>query len=99
MEIRIQSIHFTADQKLTQFIEERLNKLTKYFDRIVEAEVFLKLENKGATVKDKVAEIKLHVPGKTLYATGNSKVFESAADEALDTLKRQLRKHKEKIRT
>lgn len=98
MEVQIQSIHFDADSKLVSFTEKKLEKLETYFDRIVNAEVFLKLENNGSQIKNKIAEIKMHVPGATLFAEEKSKVFEESIDLATESLRRQLKKHKEKIR-
>ncbi|MBX2846455.1 MAG: ribosome-associated translation inhibitor RaiA [Saprospiraceae bacterium] len=98
MEIQIQSIHFDADKKLKDFIQKKVHKLSTFYDRIVDAEVFLRLEKQGASIKNKVAEIKLNVPGNTLYATQTTRVFEESVDLATDSLRRQLKRHKEKLR-
>ncbi len=96
MDIRIQSIHFDADQKLTDFINKKVNKLGTYYNHIVDAEVFLKLENDGSAVKDKVAEVRLSVPGQTLFAEERSKNFEESVDLATESLRRQVKRYKEK---
>jgi len=99
MDIRIQSIHFDADKKLEAFIEKRLSKLEKFYSRIVNAEVFLKLENDAsAPVREKVAEIKLQVPGKTLYASESAKQFEEAINLTARSLERQIKREKEKYK-
>lgn len=92
MEIKVQSIHFDADQKLVSFVEERLGKLTQYYDKIIGSDVFLKLE--PADRENKVAEIKLTIPGKDLFAKKQCKSFEEATDEAVEALRRQINKHK-----
>jgi putative sigma-54 modulation protein len=97
MEIKIQSVHFNADQKLEDYLTQRLEKLSTFYDRIQRAEVFLRLENQGAPVQDKVVEIKVAVPGQTLFAKHTERSFEKAADEVAENLRRQLKKHKEKI--
>lgn len=97
MEIRTQSIHFDADQKLLDFIDRKVNKLETFFDRIVSADIIMRLEKNGQ-VQDKLAEIKLHVPGNTLIAKETCKSFEEAIDEATEALRRQLIKYKEKMR-
>ncbi len=94
MEIKVQSIHFDADQKLVTFVEERLNKLTQYYDKIIGGDVFLKLEPSDR--ENKVAEIKLAIPGKDLFAKKQCKSFEEATDEAVEALRRQINKHKSK---
>ncbi len=98
MQVRIESIHFTADKKLRDYIELKLKKLEQIYGRIIDVHVILKLENSGR-VKDKVTEIKISVPGDLLVTKQVSKTFEAGVDLALDVLKRQLVKYKEKVRS
>ncbi|MFT5832822.1 MAG: putative sigma-54 modulation protein [Cognaticolwellia sp.] len=98
MKVQTQSIHFDADVKLTDFIEQRLEKLERFYDQIIMADVMLKLENSGQ-VRDKVAEIKLKVPGSVLIAKETDKSFEAAIDSSVEALRRQLIKHKERLRS
>ncbi len=95
MQVTFQTVHFTADQKLKDYISEKLQKLTKFYPKIVQTTVFMKLENSGQ-VKDKVIEIKMNVPGNTVITTETDKTFEAAFDGALDITKRQLKKLNEK---
>ena len=97
MRIQTQSVHFDADSKLLEFINKKVNKLGQFFDRIIDADVTLRLERTGQ-VQDKIAEIKLNIPGQVLMAKDKSKSFEGSVDTAVRTLKRQLIRHKEKIR-
>ncbi len=97
MRVHTEAVQFKADQKLIEFIERKLNKMNQYFDRIIEAHVTLKLENSGQ-VKDKVAEVRLTVPGEVLFAKETNKTFEASIDRAADALRRQLMKYKEKIK-
>jgi putative sigma-54 modulation protein len=97
MRVQTETVQFKADKKLLDFIDNKMSKLDQFFDRIIDAQVYLKLENSGQ-VKDKIAEIKLNVPGDTLIAKESSKAFESSIDAAIDVLKRQLDKYKEKMR-
>ncbi len=96
MRVQTQSVHFVADRKLLQFIDKKVNKLETFYDRIIDADVTLRLENTGQ-VKDKIAEIKLQVPGDTLIVRETSKTFEGSVDSAVGVLKRQLIKRKEKM--
>jgi putative sigma-54 modulation protein len=96
MKINLSAVHFDADQRLVDYIEKKTGKLDQFFDRIIDAHVFLKLENSGQ-VRDKIVELKLQVPGDTLIATEVSKTFEASTDAAVDNMKRQLNRHKEKI--
>ena len=96
MTTKIQSIHFDADQKLLAYVEEKVAKLSRYFDGILESEVYLKLD-KSATHENKVAEIKVHIPGNDLFVKKQSETFESAIDQAIEALSIQVKKHKDKI--
>lgn len=96
MYIEFQSIHFTADQKLKDYIIGKLEKLERYFDNIIEVNVLLKLENSGQ-VRDKIVEIIIKIPGERFIATNDSKTFEASFDSALETMKKQMRRHKEKM--
>lgn len=91
MQVTFQAVHFTADQKLKDYINDKLQKLVKFYPKILQATVYLKLENTGQ-VKDKVIEVKMNVPGSTLIASNSDKTFEASFDDALDNIKRQLKK-------
>ncbi len=95
MNVVIHPVHFDASAQLVDFINRKLQKLETFFDRIIETEVFLKLESRQ-NIKDKIIEIKVHVPGKTLFVTKTAKTFEESTDLAFHTLASQLKKQKEK---
>lgn len=95
MKPTIQSIHFDADKKLISFVEEKLAKLTHFHERIIGMDVILKL-NKSDDNANKVAEIKLHVSGKEMFASRQCSSFEEAVDQASDALRAQLLKQKSK---
>jgi len=97
MRIQTQSLHFDADVKLLDFISKKVAKLEKFHSNIVSADIILKLENPGSKVQDKIVEVIINVPGARLVAKDTSRVFEKSVDVALDSLKRQLRKHKTKV--
>lgn len=98
MIVKIQAVHFHADEKLKDFIEKRAEKLSTFFDRIIDCNVTLSLEHNGAQVKDKHVVIKVQIPGSLLVAKESSKLFEESADKAFDHIRRQLRKQKSKMR-
>ncbi len=93
MQIQVQSIHFDADVKLINFVEDKMNKLSTFHDRIISGQVFLRID-KSDVMENKIAEIKLKVPGKELFASKQCKTFEEAADTAVEALRRQIDKHK-----
>ena len=92
MKLQVHSIHFDADQKLIDFIQQRIDKLHIFYDRMVDGEVFLRINNEG--IDNKTVEIKLSVPGKKLFAKEQARSFEAAADLATEALRAQLKKFK-----
>jgi len=97
MKTTINSIKFDADRKLVAFVQDKVKKLSKFYDEIVAAEVFLKLENTQDT-DNKIVEIKIEIPGNHLFSRKQSKTFEESTVLVIDALKLQLIKHKEKMR-
>jgi len=97
MNIKINSVHFKADGKLELFIKEKLQKMLSIYEGIIGSEVILKLENTEDR-DNKMVEIRLLVRGYDLFAKKQAKSFEEATDQAMEALKKQLIKHKEKIR-
>jgi putative sigma-54 modulation protein len=95
MNVKTHSIKFDADVKLLDFIQNKMDKLDKFFDRIVDGEVFLRLNNEG--IENKTVEVKLNLPGEQFYAESTGRSFEKAMEDCSNILKRKLRKHKEKI--
>ena len=95
MDIQVHSVHFTADKKLLTFVNEKVSKLELFFDQIIAGEVFLRLD-KSQDKDNKIAEVKLLIPGKELFAKKQCKSFEEAADLAVAALKKQVDKHKDK---
>ncbi len=96
MKLQMHSIHFDADSKLLEFIQKKTGKLETFYDRIIDGEVFLRLENDERN-ENKIVEIKLNIPGQQLFAKEQSKSFEAATDQAVEALRRQIKKHKEKL--
>lgn len=100
MKISVKSMHFHMDAKLVAFIEKKLNRLNRVYDRSIEAEVHLKLqENGNSKIHEKISEIRLLYPGGVIVDKKIGKTFESAVTASVDTLKRQLTRQKEKIST
>lgn len=97
MEIKINSVGFSASEQLEDFIQKKVTKLEKYHDGIVGVGVILKLE-KDDNLENKVVEITVEIKGQDVFAKKNAKTFEEAIDELYDVVKRQLVKNKEKDR-
>ena len=69
----------------------------QYYDDIIFADVYLKLEN-TQDLNNKVTEIKVDIPGNELFVKKQTNSFEKSTDNAVSALKRQITKHKEKLR-
>jgi|SRR6056297_143256 len=97
MDVKIHSVHFDADKKLIEFVENKVNKLDQFYDNIIGAEVFLRVE-KDQSPYNKLAEIKLQIPGSDLFAKKQTDTFEESTDLAVNALRKQLTKRKAKQR-
>jgi putative sigma-54 modulation protein len=90
-------VRFDADKKLIDFVHQKLDKLAQFGEDIVNAEVYLRLD-KDQERENKISEIKVEMSGSSLFAKKQSKSFEESTDEAIDALKKQITKYKQKKR-
>ena len=98
MKVNTQSVNFNADKKLINFIQNRMDKLDRYYDKVIKSDVFLKVEN-TSDKENKIFEAILSLPGDSLVVKKQCKTFEEGVDMAVASLERQLKKRKEKLRT
>ncbi len=96
MNIKINAVKFKADQKLEQFVNDKVGKLEKHFDGITSCEVILKVD-KPESDGNKIAELQLVLPKQTLFNSKQADTFEEAVLQAVDAMKVQLAKYKEKL--
>lgn len=97
MKINISSLHFKTDKKLDDFIKEKVEKLSTFYDGIISADITLKAE-KSETIENKLVDIRLAIKGNDLFAKKESASFEEAIDDVVEALRKQLIKHKEKVK-
>lgn len=95
MDLKINAVNFTADAKLIEFIREKVDKLELMYDQIISSEIYLRVD-KSDTNENKTTEIKVMIPGSELFAKKQCKSFEEATDAAVQALKKQVSKSKEK---
>ncbi len=93
MQLQIHSIHFDADRRLLDFVENKVEKLNTFHDQIISCEVFLRVE-KSDDRENKVSEVKIHVPGADFFAKKKAASFEAGIDDALEAIRRQIGKQK-----
>jgi putative sigma-54 modulation protein len=98
MKVNVHAVNFTVDVKLVGFVQERMDRLEKYYDKVVSSDVFLKVE-KTSEKENKIAEIKIHVPGDEFIVKKQCKTFEEAIEQAAESIERFLIKRKEKVNT
>jgi putative sigma-54 modulation protein len=98
MKVNVNAVNFAVDRKLVDFVQLRMDKLEKYYDKIVSFDVYLKVEN-TSDKENKIVEIKIHVPGDEFLVKKQCKTFEEAIELSSESLERLLVKRKEKIRT
>lgn len=98
MKVNTQSVNFVADKKLLEFIQKRLDKLDLFYDKIIQSDVYLKVEN-TSNKENKLFEARLQVPGDSFVVKKQCKSFEEGADIAAASLERQLKKRKQKLRS
>jgi putative sigma-54 modulation protein len=82
--------------KLLDYIQKKIAKLGNFNDRIVKVDVFLKLDNVVHAIKDKIAEIQVHIPRHRFFVKSTSKSFEESFDDAMESMVTQIKKNKEK---
>lgn len=97
MRLQIQAVRFTADERLLTFIQQKLNKLETFYDNITSGDVFLKLDkSENNKIHKKLVDVKLYVPGGSVFVSEKGTTFEEATDLAIDTLKMRIKKFKNK---
>jgi len=95
MDFKVNTVHFSADEKLVEYIKDKVKKLEVIYDNIIASEVYLRID-KNESKENKIAEVKILLPGNELFAKKQCKSFEEAADLAVAALKKQVEKHKNK---
>ena len=97
MKVNVHAVNFNVDGKLVGFIQERMNRLEKYYDKVVSSDVFLKVE-KTSEKENKIVEIKMLVPGDEFMVKKQCKTFEEGVEQSAESLERLLTKRKEKVK-
>ncbi len=96
MNLNIQTVHFTADEKLIDYVSKKIQKLDTFHDSIINVNIFLKLDNVVHKIKDKIAEIRISAPRQSFFVRSCTKSFEESFDTALDSAINQIKRKKEK---
>ncbi len=95
MKVNIQSVKFDASKQLIEFVEKKMSRLERFESASTGVDVVLKLD-KDSEKGNKVALVTLHVPGNDILTEQRAHTFEEAVDLALDVVKRQIEKRRDK---
>ena len=95
METRIQSVHFDATQQLLEFVEKKVAKLEKLCEGATALDVNMKLIKPETTMNKEVA-LRLSTGNGELFAAKTSDTFEDALLGAIDAIKVQIEKTRNK---
>lgn len=96
MDFKVNTVHFSPDEKLVDYIHSKVKKLEMIYDQIIASEIYLRIDKSNSN-ENKIAEVKILIPGNELFAKKQCKSFEEAADSAVQALKKQVEKHKSKV--
>lgn len=97
MHVNFQSVNYTADIKLVEFTQKRIEKISQFYDQIVDVYVYTKVENSSDKI-NKFAELKIGIPGDDVIVKKVGKTFEEAINNSADSAERILKRRKEKQR-
>ena len=96
MKLNISTLKFHSDIKLLDFAQKKTEKLETFYDKIIDGEASLKLD-KNEAKENKIIDLKVNIPGASFFASEQKSTFEAATDEAVESIRRQLKKHKGKF--
>ncbi len=96
MDINIKAIHFDITEKLTAFINKKVERIVRRFPSVSTVDISLKVV-KPETALNKQAIVRLTVPQlEEFVADKTADTFEEAIDVALEAIEKQLEKAKNK---
>ena len=94
MTVNFQYVNTDASASLSDFIEDKLEKLTEKFEFIISAQVYIKHDDKDFEA-GKICNIELSLPGPRIFAASNERTYEMAVNETINDLTKQLKKRKQ----
>ena len=92
MKVDIQAKNITVSEKLNTLIHKKVDKLKNFHSHILGISIYL--NNDG--IKSKEVQIKISVKNQTLFCKEKAESFEQALELSVDSIKRQLKKYKQK---
>ncbi len=96
VKVQVTLRHTNNHRDVEQYAREAVRTLERIFSGIVNCHVILD-HQKNDFEKNKLAEITLHIPQNVLVSKEAAATYEQAVDRCVDSLGRQLKRHKEKL--
>lgn len=91
MQINISGHHIELTPPIRDYVNEKLDRLTRHYDQITNIQVILNVEKVR-----QIAEATISIRGGEVFANAESEDLYAAIDMLTDKLDRQLIKYKEK---
>jgi len=91
MQINVSGHHVEVTDSLRSYVNTKLDRLERHFDKIIHMNVILSVEKQRQK-----AESTIRISGGEVYADAESEDLYAAIDKLADKLDRQLLKQKEK---
>lgn len=94
MQIDLSGHHVDITDSMRDYVNEKIGKLEKHFERVTDVHVILSVEKQVQK-----AEATIHVKGNKIFAQADNEDMYVAIDMLADKLDRQILKHKEKLKS
>ena len=93
MQINLTGHHVDITDSLRNYVNEKMERLERHFDKVSNTHVILTLEKLVHK-----AEATVHMSGNDIFAEASEADMYAAIDSLVDKLDRQVKKHKEKLK-
>ncbi len=95
--VRVQGKRMTVTEALRAYVEGKLAKLSRSFDRVQDAQVVLSVTRDSARGRAQGVEVTVWCDGLVLRAEETSQDMYTSIDGAVDKLERQIEKYRSRI--
>lgn len=97
MNLTISGHHLEVTPALREYVLNKLERITRHFDQVVDVSVLLRVENMKEKDRRQKAEVTLHVKGRDIFVEQEHEDLYAAIDQLMDKLDRQVVRHKDKV--
>ena len=93
MRTRVTCRHCELEPELKEHVDSKLERLSRYFDRVDEAHVVFTTEGHRC-----IADVTVHASRAVISSEQTADDLRSAFDRSIDKVERQIRRYKERVR-